>query len=88
MAYTCILACGILLSHKNNIAVYRNMDGPGEHCPKWFKSEKDKCYITCMWQNASKQTTNESILESGSRLIYIENKLTDTKKEGERGRNK
>lgn len=33
---------------------------------------------------ASKQNTNESILENGSRLIYIENKLTVTKKEGER----
>ena len=39
-----------------------------------------------MWN--LKNNTNESILKSGSKLIYIENKLTVAKKEGERGRNK
>ena len=37
------------------------MDGPREHCTKGIKSEKDKCYITYMWN--LKNNTNESILK-------------------------
>ena len=52
---------GILLNCKKewNNAICSNMDGPRDYHTKWNKSDKDKSYITFMWN--LKKGTNEII---------------------------
>ena len=49
------------ISHKKewDTAFCSNMDGPREYHTQWSKSDKDKYYITYMWN--LKNNTNESI---------------------------
>ena len=52
---------GILLNCKKEWknAICSNMDGPRDYHTKWNKSDKDKSYITFMWN--LKKGTNEII---------------------------
>ena len=50
-----------VLAIKNNeiMPICRNMDGPRNHHTKWSKSDKDKYYITYLWN--LKNNTNKLI---------------------------
>ena len=54
----------ILLSHEKecNNAICSNVDGPTVYHTKWNQTEKDKYYITYMWN--LKSSTNELIYET------------------------
>ena len=54
------------------------MDGPRNYQTKWSKSERERYYITYMWN--LKYDTNEFVYET-ERLTDIENRLVVTKRE-------